>query len=66
MISAGAAVFPYDGDTYEALLATADGRMYRDKNHRRTARAGLRTAEAGETARYTGDGEGPHAAARAR
>ena len=30
-ISAGAAVFPHDGDTYEALLATADGRMYGDK-----------------------------------
>ena len=66
MISAGAAVFPYDGDRYEALLATADGRMYRDKNHRKTARAHLRSAEAVEAARYTGDGEGPHAAARAR
>ena len=30
-ISAGAAVFPQDGDTYEALLAKADSRMYRDK-----------------------------------
>ncbi|HLG60120.1 MAG TPA: HD domain-containing phosphohydrolase [Vicinamibacterales bacterium] len=30
-ISAGAAVFPHDGDTYESLLAKADSRMYRDK-----------------------------------
>ena len=30
-ISAGAAVFPQDGDTYDALLATADSRMYHDK-----------------------------------
>jgi len=30
-ISAGAAVFPHDGDRYEALLAKADSRMYRDK-----------------------------------
>ena len=48
MISAGTAVFPYDGDSYEALLATADGRMYRDKNHRKTARARVRTADAVE------------------
>jgi diguanylate cyclase (GGDEF)-like protein len=34
-ISAGAAVFPADGETYEALLATADGRMYRDKKSRK-------------------------------
>ena len=34
-ISVGAAVFPYDGDTYETLLATADSRMYRDKTHRK-------------------------------
>jgi diguanylate cyclase (GGDEF)-like protein len=30
-ISAGAAVFPHDGDSYEALLAKGDSRMYRDK-----------------------------------
>jgi diguanylate cyclase (GGDEF)-like protein/putative nucleotidyltransferase with HDIG domain len=30
-ISVGAAIFPHDGDTYEALLASADSRMYRDK-----------------------------------
>jgi diguanylate cyclase (GGDEF)-like protein len=39
-ISAGAAVFPHDGESYEALLATADSRMYRDK----TARNRLSTA----------------------
>jgi diguanylate cyclase (GGDEF)-like protein len=33
--SAGAAVFPHDGLTYEALLADADLRMYRDKAARR-------------------------------
>ena len=33
--SAGAAVFPHDGTTYEALLADADHRMYRDKASRR-------------------------------
>jgi diguanylate cyclase (GGDEF)-like protein/putative nucleotidyltransferase with HDIG domain len=34
-ISAGAAVFPEDGDSYEALLAKADSRMYRDKSLRK-------------------------------
>ena len=34
-ISVGAAVFPHDGDGYEALLAAADSRMYRDKSVRR-------------------------------
>jgi diguanylate cyclase (GGDEF)-like protein/putative nucleotidyltransferase with HDIG domain len=34
-ISIGAAVFPHDGDSYETLLATADGRMYRDKTRRK-------------------------------
>ncbi len=33
--SAGAAVFPHDGTTYETLLAEADHRMYRDKAARR-------------------------------
>ena len=37
-MSAGAAVFPHDGDSYEALLAAADSRMYRDKSERKTAR----------------------------
>jgi diguanylate cyclase (GGDEF)-like protein/putative nucleotidyltransferase with HDIG domain len=41
-ISVGAAVFPHDGDTYEALLATADSRMYRDKSKRK--RRGARPA----------------------
>jgi diguanylate cyclase (GGDEF)-like protein len=34
-ISAGAAVFPQDGDSYDALLATADSRMYSDKARRK-------------------------------
>jgi diguanylate cyclase (GGDEF)-like protein len=34
-VSAGASVFPADGTTYEALLADADQRMYRDKASRR-------------------------------
>jgi diguanylate cyclase (GGDEF)-like protein/putative nucleotidyltransferase with HDIG domain len=34
-ISVGAAIFPHDGDSYETLLATADGRMYRDKTRRK-------------------------------
>jgi len=34
-VSAGASVFPHDGATYEALLAEADHRMYRDKAARR-------------------------------
>ena len=35
-ISAGAAVFPHDGETHEALLASADSRMYDDKRARKT------------------------------
>jgi diguanylate cyclase (GGDEF)-like protein len=34
-ISAGAAVFPKDGDSYDALLAMADSRMYEDKGRRK-------------------------------
>ena len=34
-ISVGAAIYPHDGDSYEALLATADSRMYRDKSRRK-------------------------------
>ncbi len=34
-ISVGAAVFPQDGESYEALLAAADIRMYRDKGLRK-------------------------------
>jgi diguanylate cyclase (GGDEF)-like protein len=66
MISIGAAVFPHDGNSYEALLAKADGLMYRDKIQRKTARARLRTADALEGAGYTGGGELPDTAARAR
>jgi diguanylate cyclase (GGDEF)-like protein/putative nucleotidyltransferase with HDIG domain len=35
-ISAGSAVFPHDGDSYESLLAKADSRMYRDKVERKS------------------------------
>ena len=40
-ISIGAAIFLHDGDSYEALLATADSLMYRDKTLRKwtTSRA---------------------------
>jgi diguanylate cyclase (GGDEF)-like protein/putative nucleotidyltransferase with HDIG domain len=34
-ISAGLAIYPEDGDGYEALLAAADRGMYRDKNRRK-------------------------------
>jgi diguanylate cyclase (GGDEF)-like protein/putative nucleotidyltransferase with HDIG domain len=34
-ISVGGAVFPQDGESYEALLATADSRMYQDKSRRK-------------------------------
>ncbi len=34
-ISVGAAIYPHDGESYEALLATADSRMYRDKTRRK-------------------------------
>jgi diguanylate cyclase (GGDEF)-like protein/putative nucleotidyltransferase with HDIG domain len=34
-VSIGAAIYPHDGETYEALLATADSRMYRDKARRK-------------------------------
>jgi diguanylate cyclase (GGDEF)-like protein len=66
MISVGAAVFPHDGNSYETLLAKADSRMYRDKSQRKAARARLRSAEAMEAAGYTGGGDPPHTAARAR
>jgi diguanylate cyclase (GGDEF)-like protein len=39
-ISVGASVFPHDGNTYETLLATADGRMYRDKTRRKRESGG--------------------------
>ncbi len=34
-LSAGASVFPHDGDSYESLLAKADSRMYGDKGARK-------------------------------
>jgi diguanylate cyclase (GGDEF)-like protein/putative nucleotidyltransferase with HDIG domain len=43
--SAGASVFPHDGSTYEALLADADQRMYRDKAARRGRLQAAPTAE---------------------
>jgi diguanylate cyclase (GGDEF)-like protein len=46
--SAGASVFPHDGTSYEALLADADQRMYRDKAARRSRRAA--TEKAGPSA----------------
>ena len=51
-ISIGAAVFPQDGESYEALLATADSRMYQDKaaRKRRTGRDYSRTVLATHTA----------------
>ena len=45
-LSIGAAVFPSDGQTYEALLAAADGRMYRDKKARKLPAPADRRAEA--------------------
>jgi diguanylate cyclase (GGDEF)-like protein/putative nucleotidyltransferase with HDIG domain len=39
-ISIGAAVFPHDGESYEALLATADSRMYQDKAGRKRRNGG--------------------------
>ena len=35
-ISGGIAVYPQDGDTYDALLAAADREMYTDKHFRKT------------------------------
>jgi diguanylate cyclase (GGDEF)-like protein len=46
-ISVGAAVFPQDGESYEALLATADSRMYQDKSRRKRAAS---QAQSGSTA----------------
>ncbi|MEQ1758000.1 MAG: diguanylate cyclase [Vicinamibacterales bacterium] len=37
-VSIGAAVFPHDGDTSEALIARADSRMYADKGVRKRSR----------------------------
>jgi GGDEF domain-containing protein len=35
-VSAGASVFPEDGESYERLLARADRRMYRNKAESKT------------------------------
>jgi diguanylate cyclase (GGDEF)-like protein len=48
-ISIGAAVFPHDGDSYEALLATADSRMYRDKGRRKRHLSDALLSKASET-----------------
>ncbi len=61
-LSIGAAVFPIDGETYEALLATADGRMYRDKKARKIPGYSARAAKARETA-LPGEAAGQHALA---
>lgn len=45
-VSVGAAIFPRDGDGYEAIMATADSRMYRDKT-RRKQRTEVRAAATG-------------------
>jgi diguanylate cyclase (GGDEF)-like protein len=45
MVSAGAAVFPRDGESYEALMAQADTRMYADKSRRRAARLAQKGSE---------------------
>jgi diguanylate cyclase (GGDEF)-like protein/putative nucleotidyltransferase with HDIG domain len=50
-VSAGASVFPEDGDTYERLLARADRRMYRDKAQRKGASPAGREAEFPRTVR---------------
>jgi diguanylate cyclase (GGDEF)-like protein len=57
-ISAGAAVFPHDGDSYESLLAKADSRMYRDKSQRkndptRQLGEGASTYEMASSTRHT-------------
>jgi diguanylate cyclase (GGDEF)-like protein len=52
-ISAGVAVYPHDGETYETLLAKADARMYSDKSGRKgdtTRRFSLPSAVSGERA----------------
>ncbi len=52
-VSAGASVFPEDGDTYERLLARADRRMYRDKAQRK-GKLTLGLAEAAPVPRQVG------------
>ncbi len=51
-VSAGASVFPEDGETYERLLARADRRMYRNKAEAKTTISMLAGArEQGEISR---------------
>ena len=50
-VSAGASVFPEDGETYERLLARADRRMYRNKAESKTPRPLLLTAGRDNVAR---------------
>jgi diguanylate cyclase (GGDEF)-like protein/putative nucleotidyltransferase with HDIG domain len=52
-VSAGAAVYPDDGETYERLLARADRRMYRDKAQRKWPRnVGVVDIESARERRY--------------
>ena len=51
-ISVGAAVFPADGDSYEALLHVADTRMYEDKAARKQRRSDRALRDAHE---HSGD-----------
>ena len=55
--SAGAAVFPEDGTTYEALLADADRRMYRDKSARRNGIVVPADTDASGWNHHAGDSE---------
>jgi diguanylate cyclase (GGDEF)-like protein/putative nucleotidyltransferase with HDIG domain len=51
-ISAGAAVFPHDGSTYEVLMAKADRRMYRNKvMHKRDVQARAARSQAAPDSR---------------
>ncbi len=58
-VSAGASVFPHDGTTYEALLAEADHRMYRDKAARRGELRAVPAAAGNEFAVDGYDGRTP-------
>jgi len=57
-VSAGASVFPEDGDTYERLLARADRRMYRNKAASKMKRSLQLTARGDDIAHL------PHPVAR--
>jgi diguanylate cyclase (GGDEF)-like protein/putative nucleotidyltransferase with HDIG domain len=49
-ISVGSAAYPGDGSSLESLLVVADRRMYRDKDQRKRALAGRRSASASASA----------------